>query len=628
MSWIGKLYDTYVNCEPLIGHFNTENDPVLLPIAHTTQNAHIEISIDEAGNFLEGTACVIEGRADSATIIPASEKSQSRSGSNPENHPLFDKLQYLAGDYVSFGGEKGSGFHEKYMADLRAWCESDFANERAAAVLQYLEKGTLIADLVREQVLPTDENGELIRKWDSKRDGEKRGVFKAGSALSDALDAFVRIDVVSREHASVKLWNDPSLWNSFISYYSNMGSRQDLCYVQGETILCSEISPAKIRSSGDKAKLISSNDSSGFTYRGRFTEAEQVAQIGYETTQKAHNALKWLIAKQGFYNGEQVYVTWGTKNQPVVPIENDSVNLMEEYYGEDKAEEELPYVHTEYANKVNSLMSGYYQRLGERAEIVFMGLDAATPGRMAIIYYEELDGETYIKRLKNWYTTCAWLLTYVKKTDKGRTVNVFGTPSPKDILFAVYGKGMSDKLKKSAMQRLMPCILAQKRIPRDFMLGAARRASQPLAMEGWEYNKTLCIACALIRKYYNENEGGHHIMALELENMERSYLFGRVLAYYQYIESIALFSSGENRPTNAMRLKSAFSRKPAKTMGIIDDKVQPYISKLYGGMTKTIKGLQEVTNLIRSADMTDEPLKPTYLLGYSSQLTELYKKGE
>ena len=47
------------------------------------------------------------------------------------------------------------------------------------------------------------------------------------------------------------------------------------------------------RNSGDRAKLISSNDSANFTFRGeRFSDAGQALRIGYETTQKAHSALR------------------------------------------------------------------------------------------------------------------------------------------------------------------------------------------------------------------------------------------------------------------------------------------------------------------------------------------------
>ena len=51
MSWIQKLYETYNNCQSMIGKSDDVNTTPLLPIFHTTQIAHIEIVIDQEGNF-------------------------------------------------------------------------------------------------------------------------------------------------------------------------------------------------------------------------------------------------------------------------------------------------------------------------------------------------------------------------------------------------------------------------------------------------------------------------------------------------------------------------------------------------------------------------------------------------
>ena len=58
---------------------------------------------------------------------------------------------------------------------------------------------------------------------------------------------------------------------------------------------------------------MSGNDSSGFTYRGRFIEPEQPVQIGFDVSQKSHNSLRWLIERQGYRNGDLVYVAWSPK---------------------------------------------------------------------------------------------------------------------------------------------------------------------------------------------------------------------------------------------------------------------------------------------------------------------------
>ncbi len=174
MSWIQMLNDTYENCHSLIGKAETEDGPMLMPIAHTTQNAHIELVLDMDGILL-GLPRIITDKKNSITVIPCTESSQSRSGSNPVNHPLFDKLQYLAGDYTDFGGEKGRAFHENYMKDLETWCASPYSHPKVRVILGYLRRNSLVSDLVKAKVIPVDENGGVIRAW--KKELGKNAAF-------------------------------------------------------------------------------------------------------------------------------------------------------------------------------------------------------------------------------------------------------------------------------------------------------------------------------------------------------------------------------------------------------------------------------------------------------------------
>src|SRR3989304_1958354 len=99
MSWIQKLYETYENCQSMIGYSTDENKRPLLPICHMTAQANIEIVIDQEGNFLKGRSRVVTDKNDAATIIPCTEGSGGRAGKKPECHPLCDRLQYVAGDF-------------------------------------------------------------------------------------------------------------------------------------------------------------------------------------------------------------------------------------------------------------------------------------------------------------------------------------------------------------------------------------------------------------------------------------------------------------------------------------------------------------------------------------------------
>ena len=89
MSWIYKLCETYENCNSEVGKASPDGKTPLLPIAHSTQKAQVEVVIDDSGNFI--SANVLE-ESDSETIIPCTEDSASRGNGNFP-HALFDKLQ-------------------------------------------------------------------------------------------------------------------------------------------------------------------------------------------------------------------------------------------------------------------------------------------------------------------------------------------------------------------------------------------------------------------------------------------------------------------------------------------------------------------------------------------------------
>ena len=84
----------------------------------------------------------------------------------------------------------------------------------------------------------------------------------------------------------------------------------------------------KIRNEGDGAKLISSNDSQNFTYRGRFVSKEEAFAVGNETSQKIHNALKWIIRKQGTFFDTLVFIAWesASLNMPKWDIDTEAIS--------------------------------------------------------------------------------------------------------------------------------------------------------------------------------------------------------------------------------------------------------------------------------------------------------------
>lgn len=639
MSWLEKCYETYENCQQEIGiqKFQAEGDKrsyvPLLPVAHTTQLVNIEVELDQSGDFQDAR---LLAKDEQTTIIPCTEESSARtSGIVP--HPLVDKLQYIAADYPAYGGTKRSGWN-LYHTQLQDWCSSPYADAKVCAVLRFLEKGCLVASLVKKHILFLDENGKMPTKWTGNKD-EKPKILET-LASADQTESFVRFRV-----GGIDLAQDEAVRESFIHYYEMKQQRVDYCTVQGKQMAVSTLSPYKIRNPGDRAKLISSNDSTNYTYRGRFVTAEQALSIGYETTQKAHSALRWLISKQGCSNGDQTVVVWGTKGEPIPDITTDSMDLGDDFaaaFAQLGQPQLPPATESEYAERFNKAIQGYGKALDEKANTVVMILDSATQGRLSIRYYRELAGSELMKNITDWHRNFAWKLNYRSAPEsakpgqkpKWKRVSFWGAPSPADIAKAAYGEKADKKIIQQTVERLVPCITEGKYLPRDLMLSAVHRATAGIGLEPWEYQKTCGIACALICGYYHRNKKEDFVMTdgkyVDETIDDRSYLFGRILACAEQIERRVQSQTGETRPTNAERLRLVFVQRPAKTTALLQQKLTPYLNRMRAnGVShdKRYSTLQELVGRLGAENYTNKPLNELYLLGYACQMMDFREEN-
>lgn len=616
MSWMQKLYQTYERCagnEP-------EGAEPLMPICHSTQQAHIEIVIDGNGKFRR--ASVLEKDL-ATTLIPCTEASGGRSGSKPVNHPLADKLQYLAGDFADFGGEVTSGFagnpcepYESYVADLRAWARHGTCHPKLKAVLQYVEQRCVVADLVGAGILPIGDGNKLLKDWTKGKDAVP-AIFKVIPTTQSPQDAFIRWKVETDADDASGTWQDQALIQSWIDYYRYTQSRSGVCMVSGMELPMAIQHPAKLRHAADKAKLISSNDNSGFTFRGRFLEADQAVSVGFEQTQKAHNALRWLIARQGasYKSGELVVVSWAVSGHEMPNPFNSTMALLGIAYA---ATNDVTPSDTAqaFATQLNRAIAGYRAKLDHADGVVVMAMDSATPGRMGIVFYRELQGSEFLARIEQWHLRYAWQQNF------GKDNHFIGAPALHDIAEAAYGRRLDEKLAKATVERVLPCIVDGLPLPRDLLLSITRRANNRVGFkEKWEWEKCLGIACALFNGYYHERS---YQMALEQDRVSRDYLYGRLLAIAEHIESRALFVAKEKRETTATRLMQRFADRPYSTWKSIELALVPYKARLRaqraGFLVNMDKLLDEVMVLFQSAEFTsDGQLSGEFLLGYHCQ---------
>ena len=230
----------------------------LVPISHQIVNAELEITINAEGKFL--SACSV-GKEDAAIIIPVTEDSAGRTGDNDRAHPLCDQIRYLTPQYPQK--------FEAYLTQLHHWENSPYTHPKLHAIARYVEKGTILSDLAGFGLIALNEDGLPVKEKQVVR-------WRVDSGKDDESSA---------------CWKDRSLFQSFIDYYASTKQESPVfCMASGQYAVPASQHPKKLINLCANAKLISANDTSGFTYRGRFTDDAQAMTMGYETSHKIqHN---------------------------------------------------------------------------------------------------------------------------------------------------------------------------------------------------------------------------------------------------------------------------------------------------------------------------------------------------
>ncbi len=613
MSWISKLYQTHECIQKL------DQPQSIWPVSHISKNAHIEIVIDINGNIDLNRIRKLEAN-EASTIIPSTESSANRTGKLNAPHPLSDEIGYCAADFPGIDSDR----YEKYISQLKSWKLSEYSHPKINAIYKYLLKNRLWHDVSDSIEFPFN--------------------FKSKSGSTSKIKAekaFIRWRVEEENNPVSATWEDNSLINAWIEYDNKYNSKNGFCYVTGKSMRIAEKHPRFIRNSGDGGKLISSNDTSGFTFKGRFLNASQAASVGYEITQKAHNTLRWLISRQGYRNGDQSIVSWAVSGKTIPKPLADTFSFLEE--GDKNEIEDTNEImnHSSdlgqtFAVNLRKYMLGFSQKLIPTEDIVIMALDSATPGRMAITYYKEMFAKEYIDKIMKWHIDFAW---YQRHKDEKKIIWIPACPNPFDICSACFGANVSDSLKKNIIQRVLPCIVDGKPFPIDLVKLAIKNAVNKNKYSKdniWLWEKNLGIACSLYKGFCKRQTDStkrrEYTMAIEENNNSRDYLYGRLLAIAEYIEEIALKVADEKRSTTTDRLMQYFAERPYSTWRNIELALQPYKQRLYnqrlGFIVNREKDLDHVFSKFEgSAFVDDSPLSGEFLLAYHVQRLELHKKN-
>jgi CRISPR-associated protein Csd1 len=580
--------------------------------------AHIEVVIDRNSKLIRVKKLI---RSESSTIIPVTEFSASRTR-DIAPHPLCEELSYCAQDLPNADSQKT----ESYIQQLSKWESSNFSHPKVSAIYAYLSQKRLYADLSEQEVFPfvsKDAKGTQIKIEDEK--------------------VFIRWKIETVGDPCSGTWEDSTLIQAWISFDRTNNLPNGICMISGDFSYIGKKHPRFLRDSSDGAKLISANDDDGYTFRGRFTDGkkdygQQTCSIGFDLSQKAHSALRWLIQRQGYRSDTQAIVCWAIAGAAIPNWFADTMDLNGIEITSYETDLENLDIGELFANRLRKAIAGYYSHLGESDDIVVISLDSATTGRMAIIFYRELKGSEFLARIENWHASYAWPQTYSQEK------KFIGAPAPRDIAECIFGRWdeklektfIEPKLLKSCIERLLPCIIDGRSIPLDLISSACHHVSNRVGFkrnkngieEQWE--KCLGIACALFKGSQPERK---YEMTLESSRKTRDYLYGRLLAIAENIEGLALHLADEKRDTSAARLMQKFADRPYSTWRIIELSLTPYKSRLFssrGGYLFNINTLLDEVICSFNADefMQDTPLSGEFLLGYHCQRQSLKLSSE
>ncbi len=589
MGLLQEAIKTYDCMSGLIGKIETGKEP-LSPVGHIITHAQIEITVDQEGNFIEAKALNAD---ENLIIIPVLEESAGRSGSAIRPHPLCDQIGYVT--------PVNPGKYESYMKQFQGWSESVYATDKLKAIYAYLKQGTILNDL---------RNAGLIKEEDGKVKNEKDMLCWSVTGLGDN---------------SGPVYQDMELFESWKNYYSTVldnDGQLDFCYLTGEYEEVAKQHMKGVVAANGNSKIISANDKINFTFRGRFMDSGQALTVGYFSSQKAHNALKWIVSNSGIREGNRVFAAWNPEGAEIPSI---VIPLL-------KNAEKTGCTPVFYQERLNKIIAGFNAEFPDNGRVVVAGFDAATSGRLAVTYYSELTGSSFIKRLEFWDLTCCW-------TDSN-----YGTYSPYlySIIQLAYGVprnqkdtqtiSVDERIVPEQMQRLIHCRVDASKFPADLMSALAHRAGNLKLYKGENRRKLLFTTCAVIRKYWIDHFKEEWEMALDPNCNNRSYQFGRLLAVMEKIERDVLNKADDDRETNAIRMQPVFVRRPGYAVKTIMDKLKmAYYPKLNESSRVYYDRLiGEIMDKISQSSIEEynQSLDETYLLGYYLQKNALYTKKE
>lgn len=622
MTWISALADTY---DLLLADSETPDRGMLFFRYMTAQPAWI-VTVTSAGEF----AGAREAPPKTPRLIPCTESSVCRTN-GIDAHPVCDNLQYIAGNsailkkdfFQNLTGDDReffetvfrkmkAGFRDylKKQEEWNSWIVS--SGEAACPVLdavhKYVTEHDVIADLASALEPVRDLMDRAARLYETapaarKKFQEEFRLFLRGLAYFECKDL--------PEDSGVSGSAAAASWNRFCDSRNGKGSLR-LCPVTGKKAVPAAGYPRKIRFDADLTRLISMGDTAGLTFRGKYRNPDDLTKISEDASQKIHKALSWLIRHCSSHFGGQYTMIWAPGSRQRLPSPLKRREYPKTADGGDPAREEQE-------DGSFAWPEIWPESLSPDQRVCVMAVDSLSKGRLSVAMWEETDAANYREAFQIW------------TSDLEICSLPAGTffPDISWIISDLCGNAGGGKLHSLVLR----AFLDRGPFPEDLMRKLMRKVLTESPREDVRY--AVRNAAALIRACEIRNNKRRISVMLDAELRDRSYLFGRLLAVADNLESYVLMKRHEITPTAAMRLMQQFSVMPAATWKNLELSLSrsrrslEFQPESRGFLVSRENLIDEILSLFSPEDFaSDSSLEPVFLLGFHHQRCSLLQKKD
>lgn len=621
MDFFTSLLKAYEKAEEigLVDQQNGDN-PVLLPLYHTSLKSNgkniISVKLEQDGSLYKAEIMDAENQT---IIFPVTSNSVARSGSNPAPHPLVDKFSYYVPELSQ---SQYDDFH-KQLASWITYCEEGEVKDFLMKIQQFILQTDFLSNILYS-LYGEHYQREGLKITYSDSDGKNKTVDLSAYFLEFSIVQFHGF-----KDESVTSYE--ALHQSFISFITANQDNLGTCNISGRM----EQITNKHRGLMGNAKIISVSNK-GEAYKGRFKEREDVFSVGYETSEKIHLMIKYLLENKNsstWLESSQYLINWFSDdlaNESQLDIVKPAFNDL--FEDDEDEKDSLVFIKPNEENKkIGSSFFKGRKLFGNDATYYVAILNKTSNGRIALKYFRQVQVSQLLKNLETWQENYSW----EAKTKSGNYK--LRTPTFNDIINVAYGVDReryleldNDSFKSEQYQQLVTALIDGRTIPNTIVkkLEDNIKQRQKYSKNWYQVQQ---VSLAILHKQY----GREFTPMLDHQETDRSYLFGRLLAIYELFEAqrYALDGSSQERITNAERYWNAYTGQPAKMMNHLENKIKPYeqVLKLNrpGIWHKLEKERKEIIQLLTPLYANKEftqPLDYKFIFGYYAEKQFYYTK--